>query len=196
MKKILSYCAGVILFVGIISCKPDSKTIALYPIDSLVTAQINYLTKSKAGLTKSGSLSDKNDAITYTPKDTVAWINELEIFRQLKAMNKPVNRDSYLVDDNLYDPSSNLTVKAFTSLKDLPVKYVRVFYQTSIHQPRKIEALVEEKNVMYKSGRLLTMEFQQINNETVLTAYAIDGGQEMLLDDSVSFSVRGKIIID
>jgi hypothetical protein len=125
----------------------------------------------------------------------MAWRNELEIFSQLQVINKPINREFYIIDDGLFDPSSNLTVKAFSATENLPVRYLRVFYQESISKPRKIEALYDDRNQLYKSGRILEMEFQQIDNKSVLTSYAIEGGQKMILGDSVAFVIRGVITI-
>lgn len=185
-----------LLTIALWSCNSKRQPAAFYPIDSLVTGQIHYLTKIKAGLFKEALLSGKSDTFTYIPEDTVAWVNELDIFRKLQIINKPINKGSYLVDDGLFDPGSNLTVKAFTSLKKLPVVYLRIYYQGNIEKPRKIDALYNEANPLYESARLLSMHFQQIDNKTVLTSYAIRGGQKMIFGDSVAFYIKGKILVD
>lgn len=184
------------LVMGLCSCNSERQPAAFYPIDSLLTEQIQHLTAMKAGLFKEAFLNGKTDTLTYIPRDTLAWMNELDIFRKLQAINKPVNKGSYLVDDGLFDPESNLTVKAFKSRKKLPVVYLKVFYQSSIEKPRKIEALYDEANPLYESGRHLSMHFQQIDNKTVLTSYDIKGGQKMVFSDSVVFYIKGKILVD
>lgn len=178
------------------SCQEEKQPATFYPVDSLISDQIRHLTEIQAGLFKEAILSGKADTVVYTPRDTVAWQNELGIFRKLDIINKPVNKGSYLVDDGLFDPGSNLTVMAFTSLKKLPVVYLKVYYQGSINRPRKIEALYDEANALYRSARLLSMHFEQIEDETVLTRYSIKGGQKMIFGDSVAFFISGKILVD
>jgi hypothetical protein len=39
------------------------------------------------------------------------------------------------------------------------------------------------------------MEFQEIEGQTVLVSYSIEGGQKMFLGDSVQFSVKGTVTI-
>lgn len=178
------------------SCESERRPASFYSIDSLVISQAQSLTAIQAGLFKEALLSGKTDTLTYTPKDTAAWLNELDIFRKLEIINKPVNVGNYLVDDGLLDPGSNLTVKAFTSLEKLPVVYLKIYYQGSIDKPRKLEALYDEGNLLFHSARLLSMDFQQIEDRTVLTTYSIRGGQKMVLGDSVAFYISGKILID
>lgn len=179
-----------------LSCESERPAAAFYPIDSLITHQAAYLTEIKARLSKDALLSGKTDTMTYRPADSLAWINELDIFRKLEVINKPVNKGSYLIDDGLLDPGSNLTVKAFTSLEKLPVVYLKIYYQGTIDKPRKIEALYDEENQLHQSARLLSLHFQQLEDKTVLTSYAIEGGQKMMFADTVAFYISGKILID
>jgi hypothetical protein len=183
----------------LVSCHSENQPAAFYPIDSLVMGQIHHLTRVNAGLFKEALLSGKSDTLTYTPGDTVAWMNELDIFRKLNVINKPVNKGLYAVDDGLFDPGSNLTVKAFTSLKTmkkLPVVYLKIYYQGTIDKPRKIEALYDESNLLYQNARRLSMNFQQIENRTVMTSYVIRGGQQIVFGDSVAIYISGKILVD
>jgi hypothetical protein len=190
LRSLITVCVFSILF----ACDGRvAKGKRLYNIDSLISEQSRLLAEAKAKLHKDAFVVSGNDSLEYVPKDSLAWNRELDIFRQLDAMNKPVNRANYLVDDNLYDPGSNLTVKAFTALQELPVRSLRIFYDTDITKPRKIEAIYDETNALYSSTKNLLLEFQQVNNKNLLTSYSIDGGQKMILSDSVTFSVRGKI---
>jgi hypothetical protein len=196
-KKIIYAGIGASLLISLAACEKGKESFTFYPIDSLVSAQVVRLTSMQAQLRKEAVLGQNTDTTIYSPKDTSAWREELNIFGQLGAMNKPVNKGSYLVDDNLYDPGSNLTVKAFTSKdEDLPVRSLRIFYEQAPERPRKIEAVYNEENALYNSSRVLVMEFQQVNNKTLLTSYSVNGGQKMVLGDSVAFSVRGKIFVD
>lgn len=185
-----------LLGLGLFSCEEERERASFYPIDSLITGQVRHLTQMRAGLFKEALLSGRSDTLTYTPGDTVAWQNELDIFSKLNVINKPVNKGNYLVHDGLFDPGSNLTVKAFTSLKELPVMYLKIYYQGAISKPRKLEALYDEENALFHSVRHLTMHFQQIEDQTVMTSYVIKGGQKMILGDSVAFYISGKILVD
>ena len=178
------------------SCRDERQPATFYPIDSLISAQVDHLTNIKAALFKEALLDGKSDTVTYVPGDSLAWSNELGIFRELDILNKPVNKGSYLVNDGLIDPGSNLTIKAFTGLKKLPIVYLKIFYQGTLDKPRKIEALYEEENALYQSSRLLSMHFEQVGDETVLTRYSIKGGQKIVFGDSAAFYIAGRVLID
>jgi hypothetical protein len=188
--KTISPVVFVLLFF---SCAKPKTEQAFYSVDSLITAQVTHLNEVGAKLQKEAILDGDKKDVTLTSDDITMWSKELDIFRQLEIINKPVSRGSYLVDDGLFDPGSNLTVKAFTSLEALPVRSLRIFYQDKIQKPRKIEAVLNETTTLYGSARLMTMEFLQLNNKTVLTSYSIQGGQKMIMGDSVAFSIKGKI---
>lgn len=153
----------------------------------------------KASVKKVGNLNDENGDADLPILDSLAWENELIIFRGLEAINKPIYKNIYAVEDGLPDRTSNLQVKWIAYKKDLsekeipPVKYLKIFYQGSLHNVRKIEAQVDETNALYKSSRLLTLEFQDIQNHVVLTSYTIEGGQKMFLGDTVAYVIKGVV---
>jgi len=128
------------------------------------------------------------------PTDSVAWKKEFEIFNVLNSINKPVNRARYRIELNS-DKKSNLKVKSFLTNDDLSVKYLRVYYQHSPAQIKKIEASYEESNVLYHSAKILSLQFEQIRDTPVLTSFSIRGGQKMFLDDTVQYNISGRLTL-
>jgi hypothetical protein len=185
----------LILIGSLVSCSNDKKTKALYPVDSLLQAQANYLSARKAHLKKVVFLGGKEEEISLAPKDIIAWRNELEIFTALDVINKPINRSYYSIED-LSDSRSNLKVKAFTTTEDLPVRYIKIYYYQSPNKLRRLEAQFKESNSLYTSLRDLTMDFQQFGDTIVLTSYNIAGGQKMLLDDTVQYHITGSLALN
>ncbi len=186
-----------LLFVVLISsCTTQKKYPAgLFSVDSLITAQATFLSEHQTALVKSTGLGSRKDQTTSVPEDVVAWKKELEIFSALDAINKPVNRTLYKTEVKS-DSKSNLKVKSFTTEeKNLPVRFIKIYYQDVPGKIRLIEAQYEETNPLFRSMRSLTMEFQDINNKTLLTSYSILGGQKMFLGDTVQYRVKGALTI-
>lgn len=177
--------------------RPSSKKQAtLYPVDSLIVSQALMLEASHARLEKEAFVNNREDNASISPNDSAAWWQELDVFLELNAMNNPTARDAYTVEDGLRDSSSNLTIKAFTCTDpDLPIAYLRVYYHESLNDVRKIEAKYVENNLLLKSKRILTMEFQDVYNKRMLHSYSIIGGQKLFLADTVQFKLTGRIII-
>lgn len=187
----------LILAASLSACESERVPATFYPVDSLITAQIRHLAKVDAGLRKEAILKGSADTVVYTPGDTATWAKELDIFRQLDVINKPVNRDGYRVVDGLTDSGSNLIIKEFRRKRErLPVVYLRIYYQSATGRPRKIEALYEDVNSMFRSRRHLTMRFDQVGDQTVLTAYTVKGGQKMVLSDSTAYHISGRILVN
>ena len=199
-------CLAVSCVLLLTGCGKGEKQKAIfYPMDSLIDHQIAYLKKTKASLKKTATLDGKADTKMISPatsSDTIPWIHELGVFKEINLINKPANEKEYLVDDNLTDPRSNLKVKAFTARPDsssgnanLQVKYLRIYYHDSIDRVRRIEAEMDIKTSLYESARFLEMEFQDINDTVVLTSYTVNGGQKINLGDTVEYKVQGVITI-
>jgi hypothetical protein len=203
-------CGWVLLsFVLLMmSCEKREKQKALFfPLDSLIEHQVVHLRTTKASLKKTARLGSKTDEKIFEPQkhatDTVPWLHELAVFRELDIINKPINEDAYKIDNGLTDVRSNLKLKVFTakhpdstrSGEILPVRYLRIYYHNTVENIRRIEAEMDVSTSLYGSARHLQMEFQDINDAVVLTSYSVSGGQKMYLGDSVQYKVQGSITL-
>ncbi|HTF18979.1 MAG TPA: hypothetical protein VK658_12950 [Chryseolinea sp.] len=168
---------------------------ALFAIDSLLHAQATHLSKAQASLYKQIALGTKQEDVTIIPRDTTAWLKELEVFGVMNVINKPINRDRYQVSES-GDTKSNLRVRTFSTSHDLPISYVRLYYHGQPGRIRKVEAAYTELNGLYKTSRLLALEFDDINGTPVMTSYSILGGQKMFLDDTVQYDIKGRVSLE
>jgi hypothetical protein len=194
-KPCLFLAAVVLIALSSLSCSTEKqKVTGLYNVDSLFETQIDYLIGHEAAISKKAILNGVEKITTINPKDSLAWNEELSIFFELDVVNKPIHKGTYKVEEYA-DNKSNLSVKSFSTTEDLPVKFLKVYYQKSLSQLRKIEAQYNESNSLYSSRRYLTMQFENVYNKTVLTSYSITGGQKMFLDDSVQYTIDANIVL-
>ncbi len=193
-RQIDFYILAGFLFVAS-SCTPktDSISSVYYPVNSLIRAQAYQLVELNASLTKHAQINGAEETTLYTPADTSAWLKELDIFTSLNSINKPVNAGNYEVTDGTDDQKTNLKVRTFTSRNSLPVVWLKVYYLNTPENVLRLEALYREESSLMKGSRMLIMEFQELNNKTILASYSIEGGQEMFLGSPVEFSITGSI---
>ena len=185
----------VLMALIFLSCSAEEQnTAGLFNVDSLFKTQIDYLVGHEAVISKKAVLNGVEKITTINPKDSLAWNAELAIFFELDVVNKPIHKAIYKVEEYA-DNKSNLSVKSFSTTEDLPVRFLRIYYQNSLSQLRKIEAQYNETNSLYSSRRFLTMEFENVYNKTILTSYSIAGGQKMFLDDSVQYNIDANIVL-
>src|SRR5690606_9563362 len=108
--------------------------------------------------------------------DRSAWANELDIFRRPGKMNEPASQDRYIVEHDIEDSRSNLKISSYTAKsEDLPVQFLRIYYDTEVKNIRKLEALYREKNALYSNIQYLTMGLQDVYDNVVITSYGISG---------------------
>jgi hypothetical protein len=172
-----------------------------FPIDSLLDQQIGVLLKRNAALHKLTTLGSESTPVDITPADEQEWNDQLDVFRDLNMINRYTDSNAYLVQDNLPDERSNLTVRSVTLRNDLDeshqgeirVKYLRIFYEGAHRNIRRLEARYAESNSMYTNDRYLTMIFEDVYSKSLLTEYTIEGGQKIVLGDTVSYKIEARI---
>ena len=165
---------------------------AYLDVDSLLNEQFDLLNHERPQLQKVAAMAGNTDTVTLKP-DSIGWMKELEIFRQLDAINKPTFKDAYLVEE-MKDTRSNLRVRQLTSQKRSLIPVIRFYYLDQLQHLRKIEASFEEDNALYASHRQLELNFDVIDQQPTLTSYKVTGAQKMVLADTVRFSMAASVI--
>lgn len=162
---------------------------AYFDFDSLVNAQVDVLGKHHSTLNKSVLLDGKTDQSAHAT-DSSLLAQELDVFRQLDLINKPLYRNSYEVIDGEKDTQSNLSVRKYKAKTPTPVAFVNFYYHNHFAQIKKIEAVYEETNSLYATKRQLQLEFDDSTGTMMLSKYSLVGIQKMILSDSVKFSIE------
>lgn len=183
--------------IGLTMCQSESMSSPQhFAIDSLLHAQVKWLSASEATLIKTTVLDGQTEEVSLSPKDSLAWSKELEVFQVMDALNKPVNRDRYTLAETS-DTKSNLRIRSYSSNDpELPLRYVRIYYHRHLSRLKRIEAEYIESNALYHAARTLTMHFEETKHGAMLMGYTIAGGQKMLLDDTVRYDITTQIRLE
>lgn len=166
---------------------------AYFDFDSLVNAQVDVLAKAHSTLAKSVSLDGKVDQSSHAT-DSTLLAQELDVFRQLDLINKPLYRNTYEVIDGEKDTQSNLRVKRYKAKTPAPIAFVTFYYHDDFTQIKKIESVYQENNSLYATKRQLQLEFDDSTGAMVLSKYRMTGSQKMILSDSVKFTIEASFI--
>jgi len=189
----------IILFLGGLICSAcyndrgtnQVLTHKYYNIDSLLDAQIFFLTKSNAQLSKNTTSEE-----VILNMDSTAWDNALGAFRDLD-INKPSLNDAYHVTENVADSSSNLTILQYR-LKDQDsnqrLKELNFYYLESLQDIKIITAKSSYNSLIYSSNNQYKLSFTQDQKQTILKSYTISLAQKTLLKDSLKSTISFEII--
>jgi hypothetical protein len=160
-----------------------------FDFDSLINVQAAALLKAHSIINKKSVINGKEDDSSFAP-DSLKLANELDVFRQLDLINKPLLRNSYQIKDGEKDTRSNLLIRTFTAKSPSPVPFVKLYYRSSPRELKKIESVFHEDNSLYDTRRNLLLEFDDVTGTTLLSGYQLSGTQKMILNDTVHFSVN------
>lgn len=181
----------VLLFV-FAGCQPVNQEYdkPYFDFDSLIIAQERALVATHSTLNKKVMLNGQGDTSSRL-LDSVTVAYELDVFRQLDLINKPLYTKAYKITDGKKDSQSNLIKREYIALTPSPIPVVTFYYQGSFDQLKKIESLYTENNSLYATQRKLILEFENSSGKLLLSRYVLTGDQKMILSDSVQFSIEG-----
>ena len=189
-RFLLTLCLGA----GLLSCAPGTRKNdnQVIDIDSLIDLQLVQFDRLKPTLHKQGGVNETVSDTTFSPS-SYGWKSELEIFRSLGVLNQPVYSGAFLTEGPLDDPRSNLMILQY-SLKEAPLKWLKVYYQDEPGRIRQVEGQVEDLTPLNASSRRLTLWFDDVSGLTTLSRYEINGYQKVALRDTVKFMIKGTVL--
>lgn len=161
-------------------------------LDSLINVQVEALSAQPVRVEKRSGLGDKT-SVTTMALDSLAFQQEMEVFRQLDAINKPGFANDYRVEAE-DDPHSNLQVRVYKGPSKATVPEVKLYFLNDLVHLKKIEGRVVEHNALYTSERHLQLTFDDRNGIAQLSGYKVTGMQKMALRDSVMYRVESQIL--
>jgi hypothetical protein len=182
---VICFCAFIFSACDRTNQKYDK---AYFDFDSLINMQVAELVKIQSTIRKKSIINEKEDNSSFVP-DSLKLANELDVFRQVDIINKPLYRNAYEIKDGEKDTKSNLLIRSYTAKVPSPVPFVRFYYQSSSRDIKKIESVFHEENTLYDTRRNLLLEFDDSSGSLLLKGYQLSGTQKMILNDTVNFSV-------
>lgn len=183
MKKLL-ICGLILVGMGCAENKQSVRALDTYfPLDSLLDAEVAYLTAQRAALQKQVVMDDQQEHQSLRP-DSSQWNDEFVIIRDF-SLNKP-----HYVGAYKQTAQDNTVLLELKDDIDAPVKSFLLAYEDK--NLKQIKATYFEDKTIYQHKRLLTLDF--VNNR--LKAYTIKGFQKMVLKDTITYSISGKVSIN
>lgn len=186
----------VLVFVSCSNESSNSGASKMYfSMKDLIDNQIELLSAGEYKLEKSAVLNQLKDVETFTP-DSAGWNVELKLFKDAD-INVPSLRGVYEKVEGPGEVGSNLREVMYvpTSKIKIGVQYLKIFFVEEIDDPRKIEIKVSDSNPLFRSETILKLGMRRDGNDNlILDNYEIDGGQKMMMMDTVAYRISGEII--
>lgn len=186
----------ILISLFLVSCGKRSTNLQLSSqinTDSLLDYHISVLSNSNALLTK--SLKINNSVQTADVDDSkINWANELESFRTISLINKPIYLTSYNITfEN--DKKSNLLVRKWEVKQDLPLKKLKIYYLKDLSQIKRLEATIEQRNFVFSSTKQLSIDFGVLGADRMVDDYEVSGHQKLIWGEPQDFSIKGHVRI-
>lgn len=166
-----------------------------FSVQALMERQITLLDSLNPMVRITGALQQKDEAIQVR-KDRAAWAASLKLFTDAD-INQPVLQGQYTVKDT-FDAQHNLSLRLYEAKRgaDTSIPYLKVYYQDTLTQVKRIETIFREDNLLYDTQRKMSADFEMVQGQPRLMQYETIGEQKMLLQDSVHYRMQATIDYD
>lgn len=189
---ILRVFLSLFLALGMVSCSGPVETTAVktdnyFDLVGLLDAQSALLFEKGAVLQKKLRANGEIESMSVRPDSKGQIKAELKLFYEAD-INKLGLDDAYFTEElpgiNGARKVINTAKKAGTNVRMIEYDY----YHGKINQ---IRVLVEDKNDIYTFEKEMTMNFESIDGNEIMTGYTIKGKQQMVMKSDLNFSLEG-----
>jgi len=164
-----------------------------FDLDSLVSSQVENIPLQNATLSKKIVIDRKTESKDIN-LDSAGWSEEFKLF-SLANINKPVNWGMYTVVDKK-DEHSNLHIREYRHIEqeEAEVPFLKIWYLGDFTSTKKIHLKYVHDNIVFHSERVLKIEMDEINGETLINRYSINGYQKLIGMDTAYYSMEGEVL--
>ena len=157
-----------------------------FDLKGLIDRQIYLLDSINPEVNMNAVISGEKESQTLR-KDSADWAETLKLYAEAD-LNKPVLRGQYTVtDSSLQDSDLRLKIYQAKSGAEAEIPYMKVFYQDSLSEVRRVETYFLEENLLYSTQRNMSLEFDKKDGGVLLSAYSTTGKQKMIFRDSILY---------
>lgn len=187
----LLFCFLLALLIS--SCQQANRVYEkpYFDFDSLIHTQVKVRALQQKTIFKIAAINSQKDSSSFKA-DSAVLAHEWDAFLQLDVINKPMFKNNYKITERA-DSKSNLTVRSYESTIPSAVPFVHFYYYGSFANLKRIESKYIEKNVLNDIARHLILTFDEEQGKPFIQKYSITGGQKMIFNDTLQFSIQGSI---
>lgn len=142
-------------------------------------------------ITKTTNVNGVEEIIEIGKADSLFWTTEL--FLLLNAnINKPSLIDSYSIEKDINEETSNLLKTIYTALPEAKteIKKIEFKYLNTQNEIRQVLAVINTKNSVYSTKQTVEMWVNKYGNKLLIDSLVTTGYNKTILLDSMRYSSK------
>ena len=181
----------LLTWLALSACNPLEKKLVndIPSIDSLITAQTSGL--KDYTLVKRVSVDDSIFRVV-TVRSPINWSKELEPFREISQINRPIYQRAY-AQSLTRDRQSNLMIKTWLAKTTLPFHEIKLYYLPNENLLKRVEAHFTVRDFYLTVTKKLVLDFSLLGEVNRLESYHISIVQKHFWAEPEYFYVDGLI---
>lgn len=185
------------LIIGV-SCNPVSTNKeakgSLFDLPAFSRRLVETQVNANYKVIKTSIVNEIEDKFSVAVTDSVFWATELYLLLN-GDLNKPSLIGEYIVQNDVSEPSNNLTKTVYSAVPDskATLKQLEIKYLDSPLEVRQILVHIESKNTVYQSQQSVHLWVNNYKNKLLIDSLITEGFNKTILMDSIKY--RSKVVV-